>query len=154
MQMWTLTRIKSLTHSLIANYRPQHPNQWPFSVRFQTHSSTHTHTHWEIIRGGAVCHQVQGFVIHNQSWLERIWPWIALLESSKAGQHFCTFDTAAVRDCGRAENWGIYTDMVFDVRACETVISLYSLCHCYSPSNPQCSITALKAGRTARSSQP
>lgn len=150
MQMWTLTQIKSLTHSLIANYRPRHPNQWPFSARFQTHSSTHTHTNWEIIRRGAVCHQVQGFVIQDWSWLECIWPWIALFESSKKGQHFCTFDTTAVRDCGHAENWGIYTDMMFDVRACETVISLHSVCHCYTPSNPQCSIKALKSRRTAR----
>lgn len=152
MQMWTLTRIKSLTHSLIANYRPWHLNQWPFSARFQTHSSAHTH--WEITRKGAAFHRVRGFVIHYRSWLERIWPWIPLFESSKKGQHFCTFDTAAVRDCGRAENWGIYTDMVCDVRACKTVISLYSACHCYILSNPRCSIMALKAGRTVSSSQP
>lgn len=68
--MRTLTRIKSPTCSLIANYRLRHPNQWPFSVRFSTHSS-HTLENKREERS-AIKH---GICYSRWWWLERVWPW-------------------------------------------------------------------------------
>lgn len=85
--MRTLTRIKSPTCSLIANYRLRHPNQWPFSARFSTHSS-HTLENKREERS-AIKH---GICYSRWWWLESVWPRPAVwnvrgrvAETSKSG---------------------------------------------------------------------